>query len=76
MPWVNQNLEPKEKLYALNMTNKEFHGQITSDMFYWLTIILSHGTFFTQKKNQYMQQGDALKDSDALLAASSKERDM
>jgi len=38
-------------------------------MFYWQTIILSHGTFFTQKKNQYMQQGDALKDSDALFSS-------
>jgi hypothetical protein len=61
------------------MTNKEFHGQITSDMFYWLTIILSHGTFVyanKKKKDQHIQQGDALKDSDALLEASSKERTM
>jgi len=39
-------------MYALNMTNKEFHGQITSDMFYWLTIILSHGTFVYANKKR------------------------
>ena len=32
--------------------------------------------YANKTKNQHMQQGDALKDSDALLEASSKERDM
>jgi hypothetical protein len=40
-----------------------------------LTITLSHDTLFITKIN-YMQQGGGLKDSDALLAAFSKERDL
>jgi hypothetical protein len=73
---IKPNLEWKERLYALNMTNKEdYMVRLQVTCFIDLTITLSHDTLFITKIN-YMQQGGGLKDSDALLAAFSKERDL
>lgn len=52
--WLNQNLEWKERLYALNMTNKEdYMVRLQVTCFIDLTITLSHDTLFIAKNQLY-----------------------